>query len=414
MSRYSGLLIRSARAFALLAAGSSPLSAQAVSPSHLVICESTTDACSLPDAHYDITWTFDGTEGAVTSPAARAAVRLTIEKLDGDSIVVRGVDQSGPAAGLIALYTGSIHGNRISGTVQWSWAGHPDYPGRGVFSGILQDSPQAAAPNPGAKVNSAAAPPPELLVCENGGVCNAAWAFLGTTGTGTWFNRNPTRATLTVVRLEPDYIVIRRTDTTDNISGTYAGSLRGDRYVGTIVWSTPGHPGESTGTWTATVPQTACAEQPGLEASDAMRIGQYALMFKRDLDALGCYVVAAKAGDATAQTAVGLLYYQGRGSVAQDYAQAFFWLHKAADQGVYAAQRTVAEMYTAGQGTPRDPTLAGIYTARADEQKHDMERRQDMEERAQARREEHAERAADRMTQLLSSFVLGASFGLIF
>jgi hypothetical protein len=71
-------------------------------------------------------------------------------------------------------------------------------------------------------------------------------------------------------------------------------------------------------------------------------------------------------------------------------------------------------MYTAGLGTNRDSTLAAIYTARADEQKHDMERRQDLEERAQARREEHAERAADRVNQLLSSFVLGASFGLFF
>jgi hypothetical protein len=216
------------------------------------------------------------------------------------------------------------------------------------------------------------------------------------------------------LRSEPDYIVIRRTDTTDVISATYAGSLQGDHYAGTIVWNTPGHPGESTGSWTATVPQTACAAQMGLEAADAMRIGQYALMFKRDHDALDCYIVAAKEGDTTAETAVGLLYYQGRGAVAQDYAEAFFWLHKAADQGVYAAQRTVAEMYTAGLGTQRDPTLARIYTARADEQKHDMERRQDIEERAQARREEHAERAADRVNHLLSSFVLGASFGLFF
>jgi TPR repeat protein len=137
-------------------------------------------------------------------------------------------------------------------------------------------------------------------------------------------------------------------------------------------------------------------------------------MFKRDRDALNCYIVAAKQGDATAQTAVGLLFYQGRGGADQDYKEAFFWLHKAADQGVYAAQRTIAEMYTAGQGTQRDPTMAKIYAERADEQKHDMERRQDAKERAQARSEEHAERAADRANHLLSSFVLGASFGLFF
>lgn len=399
----------------LLAAGDSLslLLAQASSTSRVLICESARDTCNQPDAHFEIVWTFDGAQGTVSSPQSQTGAQLSIEKFDNDSIVVRRVDQTGATPGLTALYTGSIHDNHISGTVQWSWPNHSGYPANGFFSGILE-SQAAAAPSGSTPANPAGSPPSELLVCENGGVCNAAWIFKGLTGIGTWFTRKPTRATLAIVRFEPDYIVIRRTDTTDGIAATYAGSPRGDHYAGTIVWSTPGHPGETTGTWTATVPQTSCTTQSGLEAEDAMRIGQYALMFKRDQDAWNCYLVAAKVGDATAQAAVGLFYYQGRGTVAQDYKQAFFWLHKAADQGVYAAERTVAEMYTAGLGTQRDPTLAAIYTARADEQKHDMERRQDFEERAQARREEHAERAADRVNQLLSNFVLGASFGLFF
>jgi hypothetical protein len=237
-------------------------------------------------------------------------------------------------------------------------------------------------------------------VCENRAPCNGAWIIHGSEGTATWFARNPTRAKLTVIRSAPDDILIRRTDITDAVTATYAGSLRGDHYSGTIVWSSPGHPGEATGTWTASVPQTNCPSEAGLEVEDALRIGQNALMFHRDRDALNCYTVAAQAGDALAQAAVGLTYYQGRGAIAQDYTQAFFWLHKAADQGLYAAQRTVAEMYAAGQGTQRDATLAGIYTARADEQKHDLERQQDLEDRA-----------ADRRAQVLSSFVLGASFG---
>jgi F0F1-type ATP synthase assembly protein I len=64
-------------------------------------------------------------------------------------------------------------------------------------------------------------------------------------------------------------------------------------------------------------------------------------------------------------------------------------------------------MYAAGQGTTRDATLAAIYTKRADEQKHDLERQQDRQYDAQ-------QRAADRSAQILSSFVLGASFGLFF
>ncbi len=406
LSRYSGLSIA-----LFLIRLSSPLllDAQSTSPSRILICESADAACSQPDARFGATWTFDGTQGMSADGA-----RLTIDRLDSKSIVIRSVEENGPKAGLTAVYSGSIRDNHIGGTVEWTWPGHPGYPAKGVFSGLFQDQPAASTPAvaPPAAA-SLPAMPTELLVCENGGVCNAAWSFKGSSGTGTWFARTTTRATLAILRFEPDYITIRRTDASGGLSATYTGSFRGDHWAGTIVWSTPGHPGGATGTWTASVPPTGCAA-PDLEPQDAMRLGQYALMFKRDRDALGCYIVAAKAGDATAQAAVGLLYYQGRGAAAQDYQQAFFWLHKAADQGIYAAQRTVAEMYTAGQGTPRDATMASIYTARADEQKHDMERRQDFEERAQARREEQAERAADRANHLLSSFVLGASFGLFF
>jgi hypothetical protein len=58
-------------------------------------------------------------------------------------------------------------------------------------------------------------------------------------------------------------------------------------------------------------------------------------------------------------------------------------------------------MYTAGQGTVANHTLTAIYIRRADERKHDMERRQELNERA-----------ANRQAQVLSSFVLGALFGM--
>jgi hypothetical protein len=362
----------------------------------MLACESRGNECAGPQARQDMTWTFDGTEGTAMLPGGTAGAHLSIEKFDSDAIVVRRTDQSG----LTAVYTGKVNGTHISGTVQYSWAGHDGYPASGTFSAELQDQLAAASSPAGTPATAGANMPPELLVCENNGSCNAAWLMQGSEGTGTWFAQNPVHAKLTVVRSEPDYIVVRRTDINDGVAATYAGSLHGDHYAGTIVWSRPGHPGESTGTWTATVPQITCDPNANLEAPDALRIGQNALMFHRDHEALDCYIVAARDGDSTAQTAVGLIFYQGRGSIPQDYTQAFFWLHKAADQGVYGAQRTVAEMYAAGQGTHRDETLSRIYTARADEQKHDLERRQESEERA-----------ADRRAQVLSSFVLGASFG---
>jgi hypothetical protein len=381
-------------------------------PTRILACESTNDSCKRPDATLDLVWVFNGIDGTATSPANPAGSRITIEKFDSNSIVLRRVDETGPTAGLTAVYTGTVNGTHMIGTVQRSWPSHPDYPATAIFSAILQDQLAANTQTPATSSTPQSfttqdALPTELLVCENNNVCNAAWLIHGAEGTGVWFARNPTKARLAVIRSAPDDILIRRTDTTDSVSANYAGRLRGDHYAGTIIFSTPGHPGEVTGTWTATVPKTTCDPHAGLEPADAMHLGQTALMFHRDHEALDCYIVAARAGDATAQTAVGLTYYQGRENVPQDYTQAFFWLHKAADQGIYAAQRTVAEMYAAGQGTSRDATLAAIYTKRADEQKHDLERQQDRQYDAQ-------QRAADRGAQILSSFVLGASFGLFF
>lgn len=354
----------------------------------MLACESHGDACT----QMNIVWSFDGTQGTATPGGA-----LAIETFDANSLVVRRTDPSG----LTAVYTGSVHGTRIEGTVEWTWPGHDGYPATGKFAAILQDSLGAAPTAPTAATADTNALPEELLVCENHGPCNAAWILHGSEGTGTWFARNPVHAKLTVIRAEPDNLLIRRTDTTDGVTASYAGSLRGDHYSGVIVLDGTSQPGGTSGTWTATIPQTKCGAD--LDAPSALATGQTALMFKRNQDALDCYTVAANDGDARAQTAVGLLYDQGSGGVEQNPRQAFYWLHKAADQGVYPAERRVAEMYAAGLGTQRDATMAQIYTARADEQKHDYERQQDLNERE-----------ADRRTQVLSNFVLGASFGLFF
>ncbi|HTV16496.1 MAG TPA: tetratricopeptide repeat protein [Acidobacteriaceae bacterium] len=372
----------------ILAALSCLMAGGLCAQSRMLACESRGAPCT----QMNIVWSFNGTQGTATPGGT-----LSIERFDAESLVVRRADSSG----LTAVYTGAVHGTRIEGTVEWTWPGHDGYPASGKFAAILQDAPGATPSAPTAATDGTNALPEELLVCENNGPCNAAWILHGNEGMGTWFARNPVHAKLTVVRAEPDNLLIRRTDTTDGVTASYAGSLRGDHYSGVIVLDGTNQPGATTGTWTATIPQTKCAGD--MDAPSALATGQTALMFKRNQDALNCYTVAANDGDARAQTAVGLLYDQGSGGVEQDYRQAFYWLHKAADQGVYPAQRRIAEMYAAGLGTPRDATMAHIYTARADEQKHDYERQQDLNERE-----------ADRRAQVLSSFVLGASFGLFF
>ena len=379
----------------------------------MIECESADDACAQVNAQYNFVWSFDGMAGTIISPANDTGAELTIETMDQDKIVIRRVDRSGAMAGRSATYTGTIHGSHISGTVRWEWLNHPGSATNGTWSAVLQDQPPAsqayAATAPGV---SRAGLPARLLECEGNGPCNSAWVIEGSTGEATWFLRSPVRAKLTVIRSDPDDILIRRTDLNDGNSAVYSGTRHGDSISGAVVWSSPGHPGDSSGHWSASVPQTTCDARDGLSSEDALRIGRNALMFNLRRAAFDCYIVAAKTGDATAQTAVGLIYYQGNNAeVPQNYEQALFWLQKAASQDIYAAEKTLADMYMLGQGTKRDPQLSHFYADKAAEQKREMEREQDRQERAEARREEHAERAADRGAQVLTGFVMAATFG---
>ena len=66
----------------------------------------------------------------------------------------------------------------------------------------------------------------------------------------------------------------------------------------------------------------------------------------------------ANAGNAIAQTMLGLKYLDGQG-VPVDVQQAGKWLLKAADQGQGVAQYRLGTMYERGQGTKADPVKAG-------------------------------------------------------
>jgi hypothetical protein len=370
-------------------------------PTRLLVCESADESCLQANPHYASSWAFDGTTGAVTSPESEASVQLTIESMSPDKIVIRREDPSGRST----TYSGTIRGNRVSGTIQWISHSHPDAPTSGNWSAIFQGVPPAAPSSSDAPGSQRL--PLRLIECEGNGPCNGAWSFDGVNGTATWFTQSPIHAKLTIVRSDPDEITIRRTDLTDGNSAVYHGVRKGDTYSGAVIWSTPDHPGGSSGHWTASIPQTNCDEGSNLSPADAKRIGQNALMFNLERDAFGCYIVAAKAGDAMAQTAVGLIYYKGNTSeIPQDYGRAFSWLRKAADQGIYAAQRTVSDMYMLGQGTSQNRELSKFYGDKAAEQKRDREHQIE-------RAEDRADRAADRAVNAMTGFVMGAVFGAL-
>ena len=68
----------------------------------------------------------------------------------------------------------------------------------------------------------------------------------------------------------------------------------------------------------------------------------------------------ADAGDPTAQTALGEMYYNGRGVVA-DRATAASWFLKAADQGHISAQYALGRLYELGDGVNRDLVQAYMW-----------------------------------------------------
>ena len=71
----------------------------------------------------------------------------------------------------------------------------------------------------------------------------------------------------------------------------------------------------------------------------------------------------ADRGNATAQYALGLMYYNGQG-VSQDYAAAVSWYRKAADQGDDSAQFNLGAMYDNGRGVAQDYAAAVSWTAK--------------------------------------------------
>jgi hypothetical protein len=70
------------------------------------------------------TWSFNNNRAQATWQNGSIAT-LTIEQF-GASVSIRRADITGTVAGLKALYIGVRSGDRIDGTVSWTWPGHPD------------------------------------------------------------------------------------------------------------------------------------------------------------------------------------------------------------------------------------------------------------------------------------------------
>jgi len=94
------------------------------------------------------------------------------------------------------------------------------------------------------------------------------------------------------------------------------------------------------------------------KADDASNREDYAEAFKY-------YSKAAEQGYAEAQCILGLFYAKG-----QDYAKAAYWYTKAAEQGNAQAQFGLGVRYSCGEGIKQDYAKAAYWYTKAAEQRH--------------------------------------------
>jgi TPR repeat protein len=93
------------------------------------------------------------------------------------------------------------------------------------------------------------------------------------------------------------------------------------------------------------------AQELYTQAREAMKTKDYALAEKNLL-------IAAEAGNADAQTALGQMYLLGNQGPPQDLAKALSWSQKGADQGNAMAVMNLGIMYRNGQGVVKDISKA--------------------------------------------------------
>jgi hypothetical protein len=68
-------------------------------------------------------WDFSGSAGTGQWPNG-AVADLFIQQFDSARIIIRRTDPSGSSPGLTGIYVGKLNGERIEGTVKWTWLGH--------------------------------------------------------------------------------------------------------------------------------------------------------------------------------------------------------------------------------------------------------------------------------------------------
>jgi Sel1 repeat-containing protein len=112
--------------------------------------------------------------------------------------------------------------------------------------------------------------------------------------------------------------------------------------------------------------QTIGEDASAPSATDANRRGYEAYVRQDYATAFAWFRKAADQGDGWAQYQIGRLYWSGQ-IQPRDYAQALIWFRKAADQGFFLAEAMLGGMYFDGNGVKQDYALAMMWLRKAAE-----------------------------------------------
>ena len=212
------------------------------------------------------TWIFHGLLGDAQWGNG-AVAKLAVVRFDADNIVIQRIDlPTSSTYGSTAIYTGTLHGDHMEGSVVWSWSGHWDgQRPSGKWSATAQNVRLPPPPAPLIPIPSA------FVECDGnqcalGGPGGCAWVFHGVEGEG--HCRGGASEELVVRQFNADGVVILRTDPPNSdspgLSAVYTGTLRGNRITGYGTWSWPGHWDDRhpAGQWSATVRDVVSADLP--------------------------------------------------------------------------------------------------------------------------------------------------------
>lgn len=320
------------------------------------------------DADGCTNWYFERGHGTAKWNLSGGVANLSIERFDETSIRVLREDRMGASPGLTAVYSGTVDGFRIEGTVTAKYQGKELGPA--PWHGIIRPPEVALAP-PSKPVPAGTG----WLICEDTGhacdgdhpVANYGWGLGVPIDLGTRFPQMQTHMLLHEDSMDPHHIVIRRIDQSGDfagLTGLYVGTRQGDVMRGTATWMVPG----STklpwhGTWVARLVGRTCTAPSAFPEED-MKKELLDIFQGYQSESFHCAQVAADAGNIDAQRNL-VLHYSGGVGVPKNMAMAFKICKALADGGDATAMNMLASAYETGAGTPVDTLRAKYYAEQA-------------------------------------------------